>query len=380
MKIVHSILRYYPAMGGVEEYLRRLLEGLAKRGHEIKVFTSNLKYERKGQLGDERTLINGVRVKRYNPAWLKPKGYIAIPGLFRALYKEEADIIHGHSYMHFPADIAMLISRLKRFPFVFNPFLVDVGVNSLWRKIYKGTIGNLLMRADTVVVISPFEEKIIKEKGFPVKRIECIPPGIDIEEFNKVNYNVYERYNLNLKDNIVLFTGRLDYYKGIDILLRAIPLILEKVPHTTFFFSGPDWGYQRQLISLVNQLKITDKVIFAGVLSHRDLISAYRNATVFAFPSRYELFGIVLIEAMAAGVPIVASNSSAIPYIIKDKETGLLFETENSISLSGQILKLLNDRRLRENLVTQAKASVSKNYSIDESVNKLERIYYQLVN
>ena len=378
MKIVHSILRYYPAMGGVEAYLKQLLEGLVKRGHNVKVFTSNLEYERQGCIGDLRNSINGVEVKRYNPVNIKPKGYVVIPSLIRALYKEKADIIHGHSYMHFPADIAMLISRLKRLPFVFNPFLVDVGVNSLWRGIYKSTMGNLLMEADTVIVISPFEEKIIKENGFPAKRIEYIPPGIDMEEFDRVTHNVYERYNL--KDNIVLFTGRLDYYKGIDILLRAIPAVLKEVPQTTFFFSGPDWGYQIYLTSLVKQLNIEDKVIFAGVLSRDDLISAYKNATVFAFPSRYELFGIVLLEAMAAGLAIVASDSSAIPFIIQDSENGLLFKTNDHHSLAQQITKLLKDARLRSDISARAKDLVRKNYSLTESVEKLEAVYLSLLN
>lgn len=378
MKILHAVLRYYPAMGGVEEYLRQLLEGLADRGHELQILTSTLRYERCGRLDQALPVVGGVKVRRYAPFPLKPKGYVVIPGLVTDLCRAEAQIIHGHAYMHFPADAACWAARRRRIPFVFNPFFVDVGRDSCWRRWYKRHMGRRLLAADAVVAISAFEEMMLAHNGLMPRRLERISPGVVLEEFEKPTENIYQRYHL--QGPVVLYVGRLDYYKGVDVLLRAVPLVLKEIPEARFVLAGPDWGYRATLEQLAADLKIADKLIFAGALSRQELVSAYTHASVFAFPSRYELFGIVLIEAMAAGLPVVTTDTSAMPFIVEHQKTGLLCRKDDFQDLSRQILRLLKDTQLAKALAESGRQEVGRRYSLAQQVQKLEGLYQSLLN
>lgn len=232
--------------------------------------------------------------------------------------------------------------------------------------------------ADVVIVISKFEEDLLRRSGFSIKRFELVTPGVDLMEFEAPGVNIYQRYGLD-NSKIVLFVGRLSYEKGIDILIKAASQVLKREPETTFFIVGPDFGEQDGLEREVQRQQIANKVVFAGPFSRQDLISAFKNAHVMAFPSRYELFGIVLVESMAAGTPIVATNATAIPYAIDDGETGLLFSPGDSAGLADSILELLQNERLREEMGKRGQEVVRERFDLALQIEKLEEVYESLL-
>ncbi|MCG8431624.1 MAG: glycosyltransferase family 4 protein, partial [Candidatus Omnitrophica bacterium] len=363
MKIVQATIRYYPALGGVEEYVQRLSEGLTARGNEVCVFTSDLARHTGGlrKLKNAPGIVGGVRVRRaYTLPWML-RDYSLMPGLPGGLLREPADLVHGHCFMSFPMDAACLGARMKKVPFVFSPYFTQRSRPSLPGRLYRKTLGAAAMQADCVVVISEFERKMIHQAGYRPKRFALIPPGIDVDKFKGVRHNIYERYGIAGR-RVILFVGRLDANKGVDILLRAAGTLVKRFPDCMFVIAGDDFGARASLESLTQNLSLEDHVLFTGRLGKEDILSAFKHASVFAFPSLYEAFGIVLIEAMAAGTAVVASDSSAIPYVVDEGRTGLLFPSGDARALAERIALVLGDGRLRASLVEAASRSVLAGY------------------
>jgi glycosyltransferase involved in cell wall biosynthesis len=177
----------------------------------------------------------------------------------------------------------------------------------------------------------------------------------------------------------LLFVGRLDKGKGIDVLIRAMPSILKKQPDAICCIVGEDFGERSVLESLARELNITDRVLFLGKMARADLCSAFVHADVFVFPSRYEAFGIVLIEALAARTPVVAARDTAIPWVIDDEVDGLLFEPENHEDLSKKVCATLDKNQDTDRRIGSGRMKVEKNYSWPSIIEKLEAIYSSLL-
>jgi len=379
MKIVQITNRYDPAIGGVEEYIKNISNGLSIMKHDVYILTSNLiKNNSNAKFNYPKiTIENNVRIERlFTISFPGALIYPIFPTLSFKLLKKNLDIIHAHCFWYNPADVSSIISKIKGTPFVFNPYYYRR--ESLKWKLYKNIIGRITMKADVTILISEYEKRIIKEDGFLLNRSEVIHPGINLDEFKKVKFNIFNRYKLKNK-KIVLFVGRVDYSKGIDVLIKAASLISKKDSDIIFFLVGPDFGERKALEQLAIDKGVSDKIIFTGELNREDLISAYKNATVFVLPSRYEAFGIVLIEAMAAKVPVVGSNYSAIPYLIEDKVNGLLFKLEDHFDLAEKILFLMENEGFSKRIVDRGYNIIKEQYTLEKSIKKIENIYMSLL-
>lgn len=377
MKIIQATFRYYPSSGGVEDYVQRISEGLALKGHKVEIFTSDIEEDSHySRVKDAPKIHNGVKIRRFKSS-LKFKNYIAFPFMPVSMMLEEADLIHGHCYMYFPLDCAALICRMKKIPMVFNPYLADIGPPSAFGKLYRHTLGKLAFSSDVVIVISDYEKELIYKWGYKPRCVQKITPGVDIEEFDAVKHDIYDKYGF--KDKIkILYAGRLSKSKGIDVLVKAFGILAKKIPNAELVIVGPDFGEKDNLNKLATGLNISPRVHFLDKLSRNDLVSAFKGADIFVLPSRYEAFGIVLIEAMAAKVPVVAARNSAIPYVVKDGVTGVLFQTDNYEDLAGKLMNLLKNDAEKERLVKNGFREVINNYSWENAIDKIEEIYLNL--
>ncbi len=381
MNLVHTALRYPPAIGGVELYVQQLCEGLASRGHAVKVYTSDLDQHTQRtylKTGLDQSEGEAVSVDRLH-AWFLPGlgGYPLLLGLPGKLAEESPDVFHGHSFYYSTADLTGTIARIKRKPFVFNPYYYPRG--TLKSRLYRKTIGQLVMNADVVVCISEFEKNLIEASGFSVKRFELVSPGVDLQEFERAHLPFYERYGIDVsKKHILLFVGRLAPEKGLDILLQSFSSALDLEPEMLLVVVGPDAGYQQTLVGLAASLGCAQNTVFTGPLDRIDLVAAFQQATLFVFPTRYEAFGIVLVEAMAAGLPIVASRAAAVPFVVPDRECGLLSPVGDSSTIAGNIVELVRNPALRESLSHNAREHVKANFDGGLHILKMEAVYESL--
>jgi len=378
MRILQATIRYSPAIGGVEEYVKNISERLALKKYQVKVLTSDLiKYTPATRIKQEKNLINGVEVIRAKTLSWRLGNYALMPALALKFIQQQPEVIHAHCYMYFPFDAAVLTAYFKKIPLVINPYLAQLGRPSLFGKAYRHSLGALAMAANAVVAISEYEKNLIREWGYRPKRIEIIPPGINFSEFEKEYVNIFEKIGLGEK-KIILFTGRLDFNKGVDLLINALPQILSEIPQAHLVMIGPDCGYKDALINLAKTMGVSKKITFLGQVEREDVIAAMKHASVFVLASRYEAFGIVLIEAMAARLPVVATNHSAIPGIINNGVDGLLFPLDNYVQLAQKIIELIKNGKLRSQIIETAWQKVKNNFDWDKTAKKTEELYLSL--
>ena len=219
---------------------------------------------------------------------------------------------------------------------------------------------------------------------FKAGKIEIVPMGVDPDFFSRPGNAGALRMRGENDERIILYVGRFIDLKGVDYLIRALPGVLEKYPKTKCLLvgSGP---MKDGLISLSKRLNLENKVIFKDKVSQEKLINIYSTANIFILPSiinkkkQTEGLGVVLLEAMACGIPVVGSNVGGIPDIIKDGETGLLTRQKDPDDIAEKVIKLLSDEKLRDKVVENGLNLVRQNFSWEIISDKFLKIYHDVI-
>ncbi len=390
MNIIQVVHRYYPAIGGAENQVKSISEELVRRGHKVSIITTSsvsvldvpslfhpFRSKKVNIKKDEE--IEGVNVHRYD-ALLRFYGFLVTPPL-RKLLTEKADIIHAYGFYITTSLVAMMIAKQRSIPFLLTANDATVSpygsaAKRAFSNIFNLTLGKLLiLNSAKLIAVSRTNAEDIAKVGATKEKTMIIPNGIKMERF--ANANVDDR---GKKGPIVLYVGRISEDKGIECLIRAAPSVLKQFPNTEFHIVGEDYGYLNKLKSLVTSLGVERSVIFTGRVTSRRLVDVYRSADVFVLPSELEAFGIVVIEAMASGVPVIVSNCGGMKDIVKDGSNGLIFDVGDARQLAEKIRLLISDNKLRAKLVKSGKETVMENYTIEKVVDKLEELYEKMLN
>jgi glycosyltransferase involved in cell wall biosynthesis len=390
MKIVQVVQRYCPAFGGAESQVKSISEELVRRGHEVHVVTSNstsildvptllhpMRRKRFNLL--ESTDIQGVKIDRYN-ALFRFYGFLATVPM-RKLFTVEADIVHAYCFYVTTSLVAMVAARWRSLPFLLTAN--DAMVNpygspskKVWAGVYNCTLGKALTASsERIIAVSETNANDLSSLGVDGLKIRIIPNGVNVEKFISVRTSRTIR-----GEPLILYVGRVSEDKGLKTLIQAVPLVLKDFPLARFLIVGEDYGYLSILKSLVQELGVEKSVVFIGRLPDEQLVRVYKMADVFVLPSELEAFGIVVIEAMASGLPVVVSNMGGMKNIVQDGKNGLLFTTRNSRQLGEKIISLLNDEELRIRLAENGTKTVLENYSINRVVDKLEKLYAEVLS
>ena len=235
----------------------------------------------------------------------------------------------------------------------------------------------LYSKADALIYPSEFAKKLMTNIHADIQT-HVISNGVETERFAPVaTEEFFEKFDIPSKRTIVLYAGRLHPEKSLDTLIRAVPHILEETPDAYFLLAG--FGHQdTMLMALARKLGVDRHVKFLGRVSDEEMVMAQHAADIFVLPSLAELEGMVVLEAMAAGKPIVIANSpeSASTYFVDGN--GLLFEPRDHRDLATQVIRLVNDSELRSEMSARS-LQMSKDYDINESVRRLEELYYSLL-
>lgn len=380
MRIAHVTLRYPPASGGVEDYVQNLVERVRVLGDDVTVETTNLRTHHPATPLDPPP-ADPPYVHRHPVRTFGPIAYPIPRSLYYSLRTTHYSLVHAHGFWYAPADIAARAARRRNVPFVLNPYYAP---RAKWHwNAYRATVGRATFAAaDAIVVISPQEETALRRDRFPLRRVELIPPGIDPEAFSRRRDNPFAPRGLAGK-RVLFFAGRIARSKGIDLLLAALPIILNEAKNLGVdvhcAIAGEDFGEQKSLQQLAESLGVSRAVTWLGKLPREELLAAYQHASVFVFPSRYEAFGIAVLEAQAAGCPVVAANASALPFLVSEGDTGLLSRPEDPEHLANTLLRLLNDPSLAERLARNARTRALRDFSWDRSIEKLRTLYTDLI-
>lgn len=228
---------------------------------------------------------------------------------------------------------------------------------------------------DKIICVSAAVRDYLKTIASPDK-LEVIHNGIDIRSQFNPGSDQKRTNEFTGKNNIVTVVAALYREKGIEYFLRAVPRVLEKVPDAHFLVVG-DGDEKDYFTALVSELNIGGYVSFLG--RRDDIASILEASTVLVLPSsEREGFGLALVEAMAMGVPVVASNIGGIPEIVVDKRNGFLVEPGSAEGIADRVILLLSSRELRRKLSAGARKYVEDKFDIRDQTSKLESIYREL--
>jgi glycosyltransferase involved in cell wall biosynthesis len=375
MKILHINPFYYPYRGGTENYLYELNRRLAKR-HHVSVITSKLPGT------PEFEIIGGARVHRVRsfvltrlPPPLPPPFSLPIgfrKKLLEICRRERPDILHLHNrfFVNFAA-VAFWKQRTKRPLFItlHNARTVGIGgATDFFGQVYDRVIGQrIIRRADWIIANSKWTLEITVPDDYPREKTEVIHNGVDTRKFRRVRTGIRDGMGC---DYLITTVCRLVPQKGLAVLLRALHE-LEKDFIAVIIGRGP---LLKSLKRLSRKLGINQRVRFlTNVLSEREMIQYYSASDVFVLPSLWEPFGIVLLEAMACGVPTIATRVGGIPEVLDG--CGVLVEPGRPSALAEAIDRVLDDSRLRKKLSRAARARCVRMFDWEVIARRMERSY-----
>ncbi|MBK9099574.1 MAG: glycosyltransferase [bacterium] len=286
------------------------------------------------------------------------------------LFKQQnPDIIHSHLFQaRFYAAIAHLISK--------RGILVTHKHNNVNPK--KHNIFLLLemisifLSKKVIAISNSVKKSLNRYELIPSKKIFVLHNGVDYDKFFKIADS-----NKILKENPIIIgtVCRLEPQKGISYLLLAMKIILTKFPSVKLEIVG-DGSLLHELEALAKKIGISNSVKFFGKFA--DVIPFYKRMHVFVLPSLYEGFGIVLLEAMASGIPVIATNVDGIKEVVVDGESGILIPAKNPEAIADAVLNIIENPQLAEKLV-DAGVKRSKLFDIREHVMKLDNFYANLL-
>ncbi|MBW2965913.1 glycosyltransferase [Candidatus Woesearchaeota archaeon] len=373
----------FPSHGGRGKSTERWALKLAERGHKVIIFSA------RNKKGIKRNHVGKVEIYRFSALkvpWTKGMLYIGFPyppNVRTILKREKIDIviINSQYYLGF---LNMLYAKSLNIPVISaihtQPENITKnlrGTTIIDKAIYQAII-NISNSADRVIVPSKFAAKLAKEYELEKNPI-VISNGIDIKKFNnRINPAQFKRKYKLKNENIILFVGRLMSEKNVASLLSTMPLVIKQLPNTKLVIVG-DGPQKTELKKLAKELKIQKNSIFTGRIKEDLLRQAYAASDIFVLPSIVELQGIVLLEAMACGIPIMAAKTktSAASELIKEGKNGLTFNPYNKKELAKKILKILTNKQLKDKMSKQSINKV-KEHSIEKSIDKLESLCKRL--
>ncbi len=278
------------------------------------------------------------------------------------------DILHSHtSHAHALAFFASIGCRVCR--------LVTRRVDfSIFRHSFLRLSGlKYRYMADYYIAISRKIKNVLVADGIATERIFVVHSGVDIQRFADVSGDhLITEFNLTAGQKVVINVAHLAGHKGQQFLVQAIPLVVKKIPGMRFFIVGKG-ELLAELRALAASLGIQHELVFTGF--RNDVGAFYKIADLFVMSSVNEGLGTVVLDALAAGVTVVAAESGGIPEIIRDGETGRLVEPSNPEALARGIIDALNHPEQAGRMAARGRALVEKNFSIETMAEKNLAVY-----
>ena len=386
MKILIVGPTFYPDVNGASYFTQRLASYLHARGNSVLVIAPS-RYMR-NELYDLRGVaVFGIRsfptfINKFRVAQL-----VFIKKVLRRKIKRFApDVIHLQSHLVFGKAVVEIAEELgipvvgtnhfmpeNLLHYLHMPEKIELGIKRfLW-----GGFSGVFDRVDAVTTPTKTGAKLLADVGFG-KKVTALSCGIDLKIYTPKNDGNYLKKKYNLPDKpTLLYLGRLDKEKNVEVLLRAFALALKKVD-IHFVIAG--FGVEEpNLRELVASLEIEDAVTFTGFVTDKDKPYLYRVADCFAIAGIAELQSIVTMEAMASGLPVIAVDAMALPHLVRHGKNGYLFKLKEVKTISKYIISLLSDPKLRKQM-SKKSLELIKEHGIEKMMDRYEAIYKDVID
>ncbi len=414
MRIAITSDLYYPMSNGVAVFAHNLAKGLARQGHDVMVICPSFtgKKHRTKQDGVTTVYMRSIRFPFYPDQinavpegkkilnklpvprlayryglWITVDPY---PELKKALSKFHPDVIHNQT-------AEMIAIAAQRYAKKYDVPMVSTGhaypdnltsqvkllkpIKKPLDAIIRTYMASFLKHSEyaTMPTEMAIDDLVPKNRRKFDVTVEPLSNGVDLAKFNpgRASAKVLKKYHLKMGVPRVLYVGRVDPEKSISNVVTAFAGVLEKVPEAELVIVG-DGTDRRHLIDLAKSLGIEKSIKFPGRIMPPDVIDIYNSATVFATASETETQGIVLIEAAATGLPLVAVDAGAVRELCQNKKNGILCKPRETEEMTAALVKILQDKDLQEKY-GRASLEIAKKHDLNYTLKRFVEIYEEAI-
>lgn len=388
MKILHVVPSFAPCFsaGGVVNSSYKIAKKQAENGHDVTVYTtdsckSRLKFENNYNVN-----VDGINVFYFKNVSNNVKNKLTIDtprGLNGYLKNniDDFDIVHIHEHRHSLAILTHKHAKKNRIPYILHahgsvlPFFQKEKMKEIFDKLWGFDI---LYDADKLIAETEVEKAQYIKMGVKEELIEIVPTGVELTDFETLpaKGNFKSKYNISPDEKLILFLGRINKIKGLDLLIKAFNKINNE--NVKLAIVGGDYGFKQELDQLISEFNLSDKVIFPGVLIDDAKKEALVDCDLFVIPSRYESFGVSTLEAMACEKPVVMTKNNHIHNWIEGN-AGLTCDFDES-KLAECIEKLLNNDELSKQFGKTGKKLINEKYNWDVIEKEMEQVYNNCIH
>jgi len=391
--------------GGTETTILQTSRALKQAGHEVSIFTSLALSDRRYEV------VQGVPVRRFPYSYPffgltendrrdmdKKGGNLLSLSLLLGLIREPTvNVLHAHTGKRV-GGIVRTAARLRGIPYVvtlhggyfevpkgeMDQMLAPIQDRVEWGKAFGALLGSRRVLEDAAALLCVGgDEYEAAQARLPGQRIELLPNGVDCDAFAKGDAAAFlATHGIAPDRRIILCVSRIDYQKNQIGLVEAFDRVKERIPEVHLVLLGPVTvaGYRERLVARIKDLGLTERVTLVPGLRPDDamLPAAYHAAEVFCLPSLHEPFGIVILEAWAAGLPVVAARVGGIPSFTRDGEDIVHAEPDHAEDLAARLIQVLQDPSLASRIGAAGQAKARREFAWSSIAARLMDIYREL--
>lgn len=353
---------FFPYVGGGQVHAYELSKALIKRGCEIHIICNKMKKCKDHEIMDGIHIYRVGVVGAVNSIYRRGRYVLSSVKKAKELHKKcHFDLIHAHVFGGALAGV--VAGKTLHLPVVTT-------VHGLYLKIWKkiaekgnffskrGEMFIIKLPHDKIIAVSQMTARQIRGLGVSSKKIEVISNGVNLEKFNPEVRSVKRRLGIK-EDHIVAFFGRLWKVKGVEYLVKAIPSVVDEIPNVKFLMVGE--GPQKEsLMKLAEDLGISEHVMFHAPIDYSEMPAYIKASDCVVLPSLMEGLPVTALEAMACGVPVVATKVGGTPEVVKDGKNGFLLEPGRPEPIAKKVIQLLRDEKLRKRMGEAGRKFVRK--------------------
>jgi len=324
VKTLHIVPYFSPAWayGGIPRIVIGLVGALARRWPEVWVLTTEAGSEGRGEPSGGKGGNYRVVVLPNLSNYLADRFQFFLPRGTHEFFRKriaDFDLVHIHGCHHLLGVFAYSFLQRERIPYVISPYGTAPRIERhqaakwvfdrlFWDRVF--------FQARHYHALSRLEKDQLQDLGISPEKISVIYPGVNLEEFSEIppRGEFRRRYRIPETDKVILYLGRISPRKGIEHLLQAFGAIGGN--GFRLVIAGNDWGYQAFLERLARQQGISGRIVFTGLLSGKERLSAYVDADLLVYPSTLEAFGLVPVEALLCGTPVIITRQSGCAEIL----------------------------------------------------------------
>jgi glycosyltransferase involved in cell wall biosynthesis len=411
MRILNLVPQYLPYMGGAAVYVHEMAKRFVRDGHRVDVFTTNawdldyLFYPGREHREPGEETIDGVRVRRFRVThllrgkgfWKPPrrmldayswalfrKQFAIVPGLWRALLCSGGryDIIHAtpnpHFYLISPA---RALARRQGIPFVLTPF-IHVGLKRGESQLHPQASPRrvaAMNKSDALIVQTEIEREALAARGVPREKMEILGMGVNPEDLDGGDGARFRRERgMGEGERIILFVGALIRDKGCFELVEAVRMLREKGMPVRLVMAGhPSREFTEYFSSLPAPLR--EACVLTGTIRGREKSDMFHACDLLAMPSRADSYGIVYLEAWAAGKPVIGAFAGGVPDVIRDGEDGFLVPFGDAHTIAEYMGMLLADSDLARRMGARGRGKVVAGYTWEKRYETVKGLFDHLV-